>query len=953
MSGRLNAMEGADGGADPVNSAERQGWRHWLGAAHHPARKDGAIAAAVLVLPWVVALALELLHYLNATAITILASASIGLPAVWLAWVPIRNANRSGTAGSASPTHLGDAATTPPAKTVRVSQADPRQLGVHAAISVPGVSNEVPPEYVPRDVDAAESGVRSQVVAAAERGGFMLLVGGSSVGKTRCAFEAVKALLPNWWLVHPDGPAEITMMAGTLPPQTVVWLDELQRYLDGEHGLSAGLMRALLNASHPAVIIGTLWPNLYTAYTELPVSDGPDPHAREREVLDLATVIRVGAEFSSAEENRARAAAARDRRLAVALDATEYGLTQTLAAAPQLVGRWEDAHTARPYAWAVLTAALDAARLGTRAPLTAGFLQAAAPGYCTNRQQAEAPDDWFEQALAYATAGLHGAASALAPTGTGMGQIAGYNVADYLIQYASRERRYVRVPASIWDAFISHIRDPADNFWLADSARKRLLYRYAIPLYRCAADAGDRNAPAPLAKLLADRGDPDGAEQVLRSAADAGDELAASQLANLLADRGDVDQAARILVAPADAGDDLAAYKLADLLAERGDLDGLRARADAGDENATLRLADLLASQGDLDGLRAWADAGSQYAARQVEDLLAERGDLDVLRARTDAGDENAGRHLARLLAERGDLDVLRARTDAGDKDAAYQLADLLADRGDVDQAAQMLVALADSGHQAAAVHLAWLLAERGDLDGLRARTDAGDSSAASVLAWLLAERGDVDGLRPMVDAGDSSAASVLAWLLAERGDVDELRAMIDAPLAESVDLDELRARAEAGDKYAAYHMAELLAVRGDLDEAVQILAALADTGGAFAAIRLAGLLAERGDMNGLLARIDVGDAFAARRLADLLAERGDLDGLRSRADVGDAFAARRLAGLLAERGDLDGLLALIDAGDEGAAEELPGLLAKQGRGEDAEQLRRFGLNPDRSIACA
>ena len=139
----------------------------------------------------------------------------------------------------------------------------------------------------------------------------------------------------------------------------------------------------------------------------------------------------------------------------------------------------------------MLTAALDAARLGARAPLSPDLLRAAAPGYCTSQQQAEAPDNWFEQALAYATGKLHGAAAALSPAGAGMGQIAGYTAADYLIQHASRERRYARVPASTWDAVLSHIRDPADIARLADSARSRLLYRYAIPLYRHAADAGD------------------------------------------------------------------------------------------------------------------------------------------------------------------------------------------------------------------------------------------------------------------------------------------------------------------------------------------------------------------------------------------------------------------------------------------------------------------------------
>lgn len=54
---------------------------------------------------------------------------------------------------------------------VRVREADPRRLGVHAAISVPGVPEEVPPEYVPRDVDAAEFGVRARVAAAAQRAG--------------------------------------------------------------------------------------------------------------------------------------------------------------------------------------------------------------------------------------------------------------------------------------------------------------------------------------------------------------------------------------------------------------------------------------------------------------------------------------------------------------------------------------------------------------------------------------------------------------------------------------------------------------------------------------------------------------------------------------------------------------------------------------------------------------
>ena len=194
-----------------------------------------------------------------------------------------------------------------------------------------------------------------------------------------------------------------------------------------------------------------------------------------------------------------------------------------------MVARWEDAEAAAPYAWAVLTAALDATRLGARAPLRVGLLRAAAPGYCTSRQQAAAPGNWFEQALAYATARLHGAAAALSPAGSGMGQVAGYTAADYLIQHASKERRSARVPASTWDALLSYLRDSADTARVADSASKRLLYRHAIPLYRHAADVGDWFAAFQLADLLAKRGDLDEAMRVLCARATAEDDMAAAR----------------------------------------------------------------------------------------------------------------------------------------------------------------------------------------------------------------------------------------------------------------------------------------------------------------------------------------------------------------------------------------------------------------------------------------
>jgi hypothetical protein len=114
---------------------------------------------------------------------------------------------------------------------------------------------------------------------------------------------------------------------------------------------------------------------------------------------------------------------------------------------------------------------------------------------------------------------------------------------------------------------------------------------------------------------------------------------------------------------------------------------------------------------------------------------------------------------------------------------------------------------------------------------------------------------------------------------------------------------------------------------------------------GAVLAEKLTGCL-----VRGVLA--DAGNESAAEQLAGLLAQHSDLDGLRARADADDRFAARSLVGLLADRDDLDGLRVLADAG-HGWAGPLADLLIKQGRGEEAERLRRFGLNPDGSIACS
>ena len=649
----------------------------------------------------------------------------------------------------------------PPAGAVRADEADPRRLGVHSAISVPGAPDEAPPGYVLRDVDVDEQGVRAKVAGAAERGGFVLLVGGSSVGKTRCAVEAVTAVLPDWWLVYPADPGEIAALAKVPSPRVVVWLDEFQRYLDGEDGLTGAVVRALLNPPHPAVIIGTLWPDRYTAYATNPAVGGPDPHTREREVLDLADVVRISPVFSEAEQDRARAAAARDLRLAFALKIAEYGLTQTLAAAPQLVARWEDAETASPYAWAVLTAVLDAARLGARAPLSSDFLRAAAPGYCTSQQQAEAPENWFKEALAYATGKLRGAAAALSPAGAGMGQVAGYTPADYLVQHASRKRRHADVPASTWDAFLDHICDPADAARLADSAGERSLSRYAIPLYRRAADAGSGSAMYSLGFQLQGQGNAEQAEQWYRKAAEAGHFGAMSNLAVLLRERGDPDQAERWYNMAAAGGQIIYGSPRK---RESGEAEWLRREAADGNPSAMLGLGDLLAEQGNAEQAERWyrkaADAGEMDAMYNLAELLDKGGHTDLAeqwyRKAADTGDAGAISNLGIFLARHGNPGLAeqcyrKAAASVGPvaAGAMYNLGGLFEGQGHADQAEQWYRNSAALGHSAAMTSLGNLLASRGHAEQAeqwyRKAIAAGHTGAMRKLGDLLASRGHAE----------------------------------------------------------------------------------------------------------------------------------------------------------------------------------------------------------------
>jgi hypothetical protein len=309
-------------------------------------------------------------------------------------------------------------------------------LGIHEAIPLSadaatelGLSADLP-LYVPRDLD---SDLRTALQAARRSSGFMLLVGPAAAGKTRCAYEALRAVLPRWQFVMPgDAPTlnELVTSAAALQG-SVVWLDEIQRFLTGPDRLTAMTVRHLLaDTAHPVILIGTIWPEAYDRLRSMASGGKADPtedfDSNSRDVLALARRFTLGA-MSEGEWARAEELSSTDPRIAQATNHRRDGeLTQLLSAARELIHRWE--HADDPFGKAVVNAAVTARRCNYPETIPFAALKALSEEYLTGLDRAAASDTWFVTALEWACRAVHnsGGIAPLHAYGSSVGVTDGY-----------------------------------------------------------------------------------------------------------------------------------------------------------------------------------------------------------------------------------------------------------------------------------------------------------------------------------------------------------------------------------------------------------------------------------------------------------------------------------------------------------------------------------------------
>jgi hypothetical protein len=435
-----------------------------------------------------------------------------------------------------------------------------QRLGVHRAISADAAPGQAVPEltvYVQRKHDA-----QLRELLSAPTGPVMaVLVGGSSTGKTRAAFEAVRQCLADWSLLRPLDAADLLdqLRGGAVGPQTVLWLNETQIFLRGQPDVAVALRR-LLARDEPVVVIGAMWLEAWKELTSTPGDGRPDVNPQARELLlHDAERVEVPETFTGTDLLLLRGVLGADPRLATAAEAARRDgkVVQVLAGGPELVQRYDHPADAEDrFGKALLTAAMDARRVGCETPVGRPFLEAAAPAYLDPSDRARAPDTWFETGLHHAAREIRGiAALTEVRREPGAGPAGGYVLHDYLDQYGRLARRGALVPAAVWDALIAGVRDPADRTRLAQQAERRGLYRHAVELARPAAQAGQATAMQPMARRLAAAGHSADAEEWARRAAEAGDTMAVQLYAKRLDEDGDRGGADAILRTAADAGD--------------------------------------------------------------------------------------------------------------------------------------------------------------------------------------------------------------------------------------------------------------------------------------------------------------------------------------------------------------------------------------------------------------
>ena len=264
---------------------------------------------------------------------------------------------------------------TEPADRLLAGQWTPAELGVHQAVGGGPL-----PAYAGRPHDER---LRAVLNPETETSRLVVIRGDALTGTSRTVYEAVTDVLADWALACPQTVAALAArLAAGIPERTVLWLGELRHFADADDGAAVlDRLDNVLENDGRVIAIATIWPGYWDSYTAVAAAGlgAADPAAAAGRLLaglDVLAeyeptshdpayggVVDVPDRFTT--EEMTAAAETGDPALAAAAAAAgpDGQVIQHLAGARNLLARY-DGPGADPYGRAIVTAAMDATRLG-------------------------------------------------------------------------------------------------------------------------------------------------------------------------------------------------------------------------------------------------------------------------------------------------------------------------------------------------------------------------------------------------------------------------------------------------------------------------------------------------------------------------------------------------------------------------------------------------------------
>lgn len=534
------------------------------------------------------------------------------------------------------------------------------QLGVHPAIT------EV--TYRARDLD-------DQLDKTVGEGRAVLLVGDSMAGKSRMAAELVRTRFAHRPIVIPsphDGLARLFGQGGP-PPGSVVWLDDLERFVvDG--GIDPRSLEQLLASR--AIVVATVRGNAYRSFA--PRGDIRPP---QRALIDRFTVVWVR---DDAKERFQLAETIDDPTLREQV--ASRGLGVALGGGYQTLDRFRSGAIQHQFGVALVQTAVDWRRIGRevigRDSLVALARQRIGGGVLT--------EESIEEGLAWATAPVDRVVQLLRPV-TG-----GFRANDYLLDHLSGPNTESVPDATRREGLVGAT--PMQAFALGDSAHFAGRLDEAAIAYQQTIDSGSDIAPwaaGQLGDVLREQGHLDEAAIAYQRAVDSGGGAApwaAGQLGDMHREHVHLGETASTYQGAVDSDSQIApwaALKLGVVLLEQGRLGEAGAALQrAVDSNhpdiapmAASRLGDVRRGQGRLgEAANAFQRAVDSdhpdiapLAASKLGGVLRTRGRLDEAASAFQRAVDSDSYIAPFVAVTLGDVRLEQGRE--GEAVAAYELA--------------------------------------------------------------------------------------------------------------------------------------------------------------------------------------------------------------------------------------------------------------------------------------